>query len=70
MEERLIQMLKDNDYFEVVPILTQQIKITEDVRKACEDNVCGNYGKNYMCPPSVGDLDHYREVVGNYEKGL
>ncbi|MEG0309310.1 MAG: DUF2284 domain-containing protein [Eubacterium sp.] len=70
MEEKLIEYLKKHDYFEVMPIRTEQIKITEDVRKACEDNLCGHYGKNYMCPPSVGNLEHYREVIGSYEKGL
>lgn len=26
-------------------------------RRACEDNSCGKYGTNWMCPPGVGDID-------------
>lgn len=47
-----------------------QIKITKEVRDRCVDNYCGFYGKNYMCPPNVGDLDHYRQLIRSYQKGL
>lgn len=26
-------------------------------RLACEQNVCGQYGRNWMCPPDVGGID-------------
>ena len=26
-------------------------------RDACARNICGKYGTNWMCPPSVGDID-------------
>jgi len=46
------------------------IHITQEVRDRCADNYCGFYGKNYMCPPAVGDLAHYRELIRAYPKGL
>ena len=26
-------------------------------RSLCEQNTCGNYGQNWTCPPSAGDID-------------
>lgn len=46
------------------------IHITQEVRDRCADNYCGFYGKNYMCPPAVGDLEYYRELILAYQKGL
>lgn len=46
------------------------IHITQEVRDRCADNYCGFYGKNHMCPPAVGDLEHYRQVIKGYGKGL
>ncbi|MGV8905045.1 MAG: DUF2284 domain-containing protein [Acetobacterium sp.] len=57
-------------YFEFKDIGVDKIKITQEVRDRCEDNFCGNYGKNYMCPPSVGDLDDYKTLVNDYKRGL
>ena len=28
-----------------------------ELRKRCESNYCGNYGKNHMCPPLLGASD-------------
>ncbi len=46
------------------------IHITQEVRDRCADNYCGFYGKNYMCPPSVGDLEYYQKLILTYQKGL
>lgn len=46
------------------------IQIIQEVRDRCADNYCGFYGKNHMCPPRVGDLEHYRQVIQSYCKGL
>ena len=35
-----------------------------EFRKYCEMNNCGNYGKNYGCPPDCGTAwrkDYYRQ---------
>ena len=30
---------------------------TERIRAFCQQNKCGDYGNNYMCPPNVGTLE-------------
>lgn len=37
------------------------VPFSADVRKMCEDNRCGMYGKCWTCPPSVGDWEVLRD---------
>ncbi len=39
---------------------TKELVFNPDFRKDCEENYCGNYGKNYTCPPSCGSVDSMR----------
>lgn len=43
--------------------------VTTDVsfRTLCEQNVCGNYGKNHMCPPDVGDINELIAKLYGFE---
>ena len=44
-------------------------EVTTDVsfRELCRKNVCGNYGKNWMCPPDAGDIDELIERLRSFE---
>ena len=39
-------------------------------RTLCEQNVCGSYGKNWMCPPDVGEIDELISVLKSFESIL
>ncbi|MHC1694412.1 MAG: DUF2284 domain-containing protein [Eubacteriales bacterium] len=47
-----------------------EIKFSDVYRKMCQQNLCGSYGKNYMCPPAVGELDTLIAKVRGYESCL
>ncbi|MGE4272350.1 MAG: DUF2284 domain-containing protein [Desulfitobacterium sp.] len=51
-------------------IRTQDIPFNIDFRKPCEQNVCGNYKKNWMCPPAVGDFEELRQKALYYQEGI
>jgi predicted metal-binding protein len=38
-------------------LLTQDVVFDTMFRDICKSNGCGNYGKCYMCPPDVGDIE-------------
>ena len=38
-------------------VAVDQIPFDRGLRKNCEMNYCGAFGKNWMCPPSCGDID-------------
>ncbi len=35
---------------------TSDVIFSEEVRKLCEQNKCGLYGKSWACPPAIGNL--------------
>ena len=43
--------------------------VTTDVyfRTLCEKNVCGNYGKNWTCPPDAGDINELIAILRSFE---
>lgn len=42
----------------------------ERIRAFCQEDKCGNYGKNYMCPPHIGSIDDMKNILLNYSKGI
>lgn len=44
-----------------------EIRFDNIFRKMCKDNLCGKYGKNYKCPPSVGEPEDLKNEVLSYE---
>lgn len=47
-----------------------QIQFVEDFRKACEQNVCGKYNTNWVCPPGVGEFSDLKAKACQYKQGL
>lgn len=53
-----------------VVIPGEKIVVSEEFRCACEANVCGNYGRCWMCPPDVGDIRQLIQRVKSYPRAL
>ena len=51
-------------------IAVKDISLDRAFRAMCESNACGVYGKCYMCPPDVGDIDVLMAEVGKYDYAL
>jgi len=51
-------------------ISTGDVVFVEEFRAACEMNTCGHYGKNWMCPPAVGEPGVLRERLLAFERGV
>ena len=49
-----------------IPIDT--IAIKEAVRKLCERNACGYYGRNWACPPALPLLDEMEAAFARYQR--
>ena len=46
------------------------IPFLAEVRKACEQNLCGMYGKCWTCPPGVGAWEDLRDKYQSYAHAL
>ena len=58
-------------YFQSIqPVPAKGIVLRDEVRKLCEKNSCGNYGRNWTCPPAVESLDHFRTVLAGFDTVL
>jgi len=43
---------------------------SEKIRAWCAPEKCGNYGKNWVCPPGCGSLEECRKTAAGYRKAL
>ena len=42
----------------------------QQIRALCQQNICGNYGNNYTCPPYVGTLEEINIKLRQFQRGL
>lgn len=48
----------------------EQIVLSASFRDICASNACGKFGRCYMCPPDVGDIESLMEKVRAYPRAL
>ena len=46
------------------------IRFSGDFRKLCEQNKCGQYGKNWMCPPAIAPFEEIMAKTASFKKCL
>ena len=51
-------------------VATDAVKFSQELRQMCAQNYCGNYGKNWMCPPGVGPFKELQQKVMEFKQGL
>lgn len=55
--EQIRQLILEMGAYRAGVVAVEDIDFQPDFRKLCENNVCGMYGRSWMCPPLVGDVD-------------
>lgn len=48
----------------------ENLVFSSKFRKYCEENLCGHYGTNWMCPPAVGPIEELKEKVMEFKNGI
>lgn len=51
-------------------IRTEDIVMDSSFRDICAGNSCGMYGRCWMCPPDIGEIEPLMAEVRTYEYGL
>ena len=51
-------------------IEAKEIVLDRAFRDLCASNACGVYGRCWMCPPDVGDIETLMQEVGQYDHAL
>ncbi|HHX77863.1 MAG TPA: DUF2284 domain-containing protein, partial [Firmicutes bacterium] len=70
MEQKFLQQIRDLGVNNIAEIDVEAVIFSEEIRRYCEMNTCGNLGKNWCCPPGVGMVAELKERVRQYRKGL
>lgn len=68
--EWLVQEAISAGALKAVEVPQEKIVLSEEFRKLCESNQCGVYGRCWMCPPAIGEIEPLMEKVRSYPKGL
>lgn len=68
--ENMISAVLDLGAYKAAVIPAADISLDRSFRDMCASNVCGVYGKCWMCPPDVGDIDVLMDEIGKYDYAL
>lgn len=68
--DKLIAAALEGGAYRASIIKTDLIAADRAFRDMCASNACGMYGKCYMCPPDIGDIDELMAKVKNYDYAL
>ena len=52
----------------VIPV--ELVETNAAFRDLCASNACGNYGRNWMCPPDAGDIHDLMAALKTYSYAL
>lgn len=65
--DSLCKKATEKGAFKAAVIPTSDVSVDASFRTLCEQNVCGSYGKNWMCPPDAGDIYELMAALKSYE---
>lgn len=68
--ERLTAAALESGAFRASVIDVADIKTDASFRDLCAANVCGNYGRNWMCPPDAGDIHELMDILKSFRYAL
>lgn len=69
-EKDLLQYAYDESFAAAAVVSTEDIVFDPAFRPYCEENLCGQYGVNYACPPDCGTVEQMKQRVLAHKKAL
>ena len=68
--ENIINGIKDLGISAAAVFPADEIKFDDIFRDMCKQNLCGSYGKNYKCPPHIGEPGDLQKEALSYKTAL
>lgn len=56
------------DHSKAIPV--SGIPFDSEVRRLCEQNMCGNYGKSWTCPPAIDTIEKLQSQLSCFDRCL
>lgn len=66
----VLKLLAELPFRQIGEIDKEKLIFSQEVRRFCECNSCGDYGKNWMCPPGVGEVGEWQEKILGYRHAV
>ncbi len=64
--DRMAEIALSLGAFRAAVIPVSDVETDASFRDMCAANVCGNYGRNWMCPPDAGDIPDLMAALKSY----
>ena len=68
--EKLIKEAIDAGFSQAGELNVSSLEFMQEVRDMCSADRCGQYGKNWCCPPGCGSLSEAEEKAKQYSYGI
>ena len=68
--EEMIAWAVEEGFSAAAVVDTEEIVFDPSFRPYCAENLCGQYGANFSCPPDCGTPEEMKEKVLRYKKAL
>lgn len=68
--QMLVDIALDAGVSKATVISADNIVLSSSFRDICKSNSCGLYGRCWMCPPDIGEIDALMADVRKYQHGL
>lgn len=68
--QEMIEIALDAGALKATVIDVDTIVLNATFRDICKSNGCGMYGRCWMCPPDIGDIEPLMAEVRSYKHGL
>lgn len=69
-QEQIIAMAVAEGFSAAQIVDTRDIVFDPTFRPYCEENLCGQYGVNYSCPPTCGTPEEMKQRILTHKKAL
>ena len=69
-EKEIVNLALAEGFVKAKVINTEQIVFNPVFRTFCEENLCGQYAKNYSCPPDCGTTKEMEERILSHKNAL
>jgi predicted metal-binding protein len=69
-DAKMIQLAIEEGFAAAEIVDTTQIVFDPSFRPYCEENLCGQYGANYSCPPDCGSPEEMKQRILAHKKAL
>ena len=66
-KEEIERLAREAGFTNTARIPAEHLVFDPSLRKYCQDNLCGNYGKNLSCPPACGTPEEMKKRTEVYE---